>query len=440
MKEKLTLKKDIKVILFLLLLITITIYIFLQNNVTNRNFDNVSTDEPKINYEITDTFESDSDIIEKIFANGMNQEDYKKIFENESINMNNTGEYEKIDYDFENIMHYSDFEKYLNELSKVDIINLYKIGSSVDNRNIYNIEIGKGDKVLLIDSNIHSAEVANTPILIKFLIDLTNKYVSGDKETIDILNRVKIAAIPCVNPDGYEVFNFGIESINNKELWIYKNKNDVDTNNFKYNANGVDLNRNFPTQSGGLYYKDKDLISSVSLSKTTKKYTYFGGETLGSEPETRAVMYQMLTHYKKAYAYINIHNQGRVIYSGKPNLSDEYNDITISLCNRIGDITKYRVHGLEREEVGEGNDGTASDFMAELANGFVFSTKTGRLSTSSYKNNNCTLKYSVPAIVVETTRDYHRDPKYFKEEYYDHGVKEMLFDLLNYGISLQNNN
>ena len=95
------------------------------------------------------------------------------------------------------------------------------------------------------------------------------------------------------------------------------------------------------------------------------------------------------------------------------------------------DISK--VHDLDREEVGEGNDGTASDFMAELANGFIFSSKTGRLSTNKYKDNNAALKYSVPAIVLETMNDNYKDPNKYKEEYYDRGLKKMFYDLLEYG-------
>jgi g-D-glutamyl-meso-diaminopimelate peptidase len=420
-------KKYIKILLFIIILIIVSILIL-----NNQKVENNIVQTPKTEYEITNVSESDTDVINTIFADGMNVEDYKSLYNNIPIKIDISGEYIPLEYDFEKVLHYSEIEEYINDLSKSTIVNSYIIGKSVDNRNIYNVEVGNGKKVLMIDSNIHAAEGANTPMLLKFLIDIVNQYNSGNEKIIKLLNDVKIAAILCINPDGYEVFNFGIESINNKELWIYQNKDSVNINNFKYNANGVDLNRNFPTQNAGLYYKSEELISSVSLTRTTKKLSYFGGEVLGSEPETKAVMYQILTHYKDAYAYINLHNQGRVIYSGKPNLSNEYNENTINMCNKIGEITGYKVHGLSREEVGEGNDGTASDFVAELANGFVFSTKTGRLSSSKYIDNNCSLKYNVPAIVVETTKDYHRDPKYFKDEYYNHGVKEALFSLLEY--------
>ena len=418
------LKKKFKVTVVIILLVVLAIMIFNKKEIPIKR---------TINYEITDNEESDKDVVADVFAKGMETSDYKKVLDFTPTKLKTNGKYKMQEFEFEKVLHYEEIENYIKEMSKSNIVNVYVIGKTHDNRNIYNVEIGSGNKVLMLDANMHAAESANAPILTKFLIDILNDYENNDKRVVELLKAVKIAAIPCINPDGYEVYNFGFDSIRNKDLWIYQNKESVSANHFKYNANGVDLNRNYPTQSAGLYHNDKNLISSVSLDKTTKRYTYFGGYVLGSEPETRAVMYQMLTHYKTAYAYINIHSQGRVIYSGKPNLSDEYNQITIDLCKRMGKILNYKVHGLDREEVGEGNDGTASDFMAELANGFIFSTKTGRLSTNKYKDNNAILKYSVPAIVLETMNDNYKDPNKYKDEYYNRGLKKMFYDLLEYG-------
>ncbi|MBQ6285215.1 MAG: hypothetical protein IJK67_02760 [Bacilli bacterium] len=412
-------------ILFISLIIFILVIIVI--------FNSCEKEETKvIENDIVNTSEIDTDVINTIFADGMNTKDYKNILNYIPTKLISGVNYNKINYEFEKTLHYNDIEALINEMNKSDIVNVYIIGKSHDNRNIYDVEIGKGDKILMLDANMHAAESANAPILTKFLIDILNDYENNDNEVVELLNKVKIVAIPCINPDGYEIYNFGVDYLNNKKLWIYQDKDNVFFDHFKYNANGVDLNRNFPTQNAGLYYNEYKLISSVSLSKTTQRHTYFGGNTLGSEPEVRAVMYQILSHYKDTYAYVNIHSQGRVIYSGKPNLSDEYNNLTIELCNRMSTFNKYKVHGLDREEIGEGNDGTASDFMAELVNGFIFSSKTGRLSSNSYKNNNSSLKYHAPAVVLETMNDNYKDPSKYKDEYYNHGLKEMFYDLVRY--------
>ena len=252
--KKRKLKKEVKIILLLLLIIFI-IVLFYKNDYVKEALNTVTN-----KYEITNTSEIDKYIINTVFADGMDVKDYKKILDYKPTKLKKSGKYKKIDFDFEKILHYSEVEEYIKDMNKSDIVNTYIIGKTHDNRNIYNIEIGKGDKILLLDANIHSAESANTSILTKFLIDILNDYESNDKRVIELLNSVKIASIPCINPDGYEIYNFGFDEINNKDLWIYKNKDSVSVNHFKYNANGVDLNRNFPTQNAGLYYNDKELL------------------------------------------------------------------------------------------------------------------------------------------------------------------------------------
>ena len=382
-------------------------------------------------YEITNSSESDSDIVEKVFMKGMDLEEYKSIFDKEPNYLKKNGSYEKITYDFDKKLHYSQLEELYINMNNSDIAKVEVIGSSVDGRDIYGIEIGKGKDVLFLDANIHAAEVSTTLVLTKFLGDILNDYDNNDKTIVEKLNNVKIVAIPCLNPDGYEVYNFGIESINNKNLWIYQNKSSINFANIKSNANGVDLNRNFPTQNVGMYYKGNELISNTSLVKTTKSGKYYNGESAGSEPEIKAAMYFMLKHYKNTYAYINLHSQGRVLYAGKPNLSDEFNKITSSFAKKVSSINGYKVHGLSSEEVGEGNDGSATDFMAELANGFIFSSKTLRLSTDKYKDNSCELKYKYPVITMEITNKWTSEPSVFKEEYYDKKLKKVMYELLN---------
>ena len=422
--------------LFLLIVIVLISILFIKclfsgKNDSNNDSDNSNNDKINYNDFITNNIESDhSTAIDTIFADGINIDNYKSILNQKPNYLKKSGKYSYIDYNFENKLHYSEIENIIFNLNKSDIVNVDVIGNSVDNRKIYGVEIGKGNKVLYLDANVHAAEIANTLILIKFISEIVNSYENNDKDIINILNNIKLAIIPCMNPDGYEVYNFGVDSLNNKELWWYKNSDNVDFENIKSNANGVDLNRNFPVQNAGMYFKGKKLLYNVSLEKTFSKTAYYGGTELGSEPETKAAMYFMLKHFKNTYAYINLHSQGRVIYAGKPNLSDKFNKITNKFAKDIAKINNYVVYGLSSEEVGEGNDGSVTDFMAELANGFVMSSKTDRLSTDKHINNSATLKYSYPVITIETIRTYTRNPEYFKDEYYNYGIKDALYMLL----------
>lgn len=427
MAKRRKLKKNVKrVMLLLFLLIVVLFYL----NFKKHSRDLSEQDVTSLLYSIVDNAESDSNVVNKTFAKGMSSDSFNQVLKYQADKITSKEEYEKINYNFNKKLCYKDVEYYLNKINNSDIVDLYVIGHSVDNRNIYGLEIGNGSKVIFLDANIHAAETANTHILIQFMSEVVNMYESGNSDVKNALNEFKLVVMPCINPDGYEIFTNGIESISNKELWVYKNKNKINFKNLKSNANGVDINRNFPTQNAGLYYKSKELLYNVSLEKNTGNQAYFGGYSLGSEPETKAAMYFMLKHYRSVVTYINLHSQGRVIYSGKPNLSNEFNNLSRKFASKISNINKYIVYGIESEEVGEGNDGSATDFMSEIAHEMPFSSKTGRLSSNKYIDPKVDYIVKYPVITLETIKTYTKNTEIFKDEYYNYGLRKVLFSLI----------
>lgn len=94
-----------------------------------------------------------------------------------------------------------------------------------------------GNKTILIIGVFHGEEPQG-----KFLID---EYLSTSAE-----NKNNLLFIPCLNPDGMAI-------------------------NKRQNANGIDLNRNFPTKN---------------WAKVDKTSEYYGGENFASEIETKFVM------------------------------------------------------------------------------------------------------------------------------------------------------
>ena len=427
MAKRRKLKKNVKrAMLLLFLLIVVLFYL----NFKKHSRDLSEQDVTSLLYSIVDNAESDSNVVNKMFAKGMSSDSFNQVLKYQADKITSKEEYEKINYNFNKKLCYKDVEYYLNKINNSDIVDLYVIGHSIDNRNIYGLEIGNGSKVIFLDANIHAAETANTHILIQFMSEVVNMYESGNSDVKNALNEFKLVVMPCINPDGYEIFTNGIESISNKELWVYKNKNKINFKNLKSNANGVDINRNFPTQNAGLYYKSKELLYNVSLEKNTGNQAYFGGYNLGSEPETKAAMYFMLKHYRSVVTYINLHSQGRVIYSGKPNLSNEFNNLSRKFASKISNINKYIVYGIESEEVGEGNDGSATDFMSEIAHEMPFSSKTGRLSSNKYIDPKVDYIVKYPVITLETIKTYTKNTEIFKDEYYNYGLRKVLFSLI----------
>ncbi len=433
-KSKIRIDRLIKLILVLIIFIFL-IYICIskifskpksteKKQSSNINEVNDKEETKKINVEATNTKEQNSEVVEEYFVKGMSLEDYKNVLTRKTSYLKSEGKYEQITYNFEKEYHYSYFEEIFNKLNKSNIVKVEVIGKSVDNRNLYAIEIGSGREVTIFESGIHSGESASPLFITKFMIDLVNKYENGDEDTINLLKTNKIVVLPFANPDGYEVSFFGKDALNNKDLFLSKYDDD-DLLIIKSNANGVDLNRNFPSQTSGLYYNNYDLHYTVSKSQTSNVRRYFPGTTLGSEPETRAIMYLQNKWIDKLKTYVALHSAGRVIYNGKPYLSDEYNNTSHSVASIVGNITGYTVLSKDDEDSGEGNDGTSSEYMAESLSGFKFSTENGRLSSDYYAKYYNDMKYhNTAVIVIESLEKYTINLDTIKDEYYDYDLEK----------------
>lgn len=152
---------------------------------------------------------------------------------------------------------------------------------TVQNREAELIEIpSNGDgKTVLIIGVFHGDEPQGEFLIRKFL------------ETRKNLCKNRTLIIPCLNPDG-------------KALGT------------RQNANGIDLNRNFPT-------KNRKIIEDKQ---------YFGGETAASEVETRFIT-DILEEYKPDFI-LSLHAPYRVVnYDGN---AEKY-------AKRISEITGYPV-------------------------------------------------------------------------------------------------
>lgn len=426
-------------LLFLIIfnLIIIVGIIFIISHIKNKN-DSKGNDTEIENIQqvskytalITDTEEKNKEQVKEYFADGMSVDDYKNTIERIDNYIDISGAYENINYDFEKHYHYFELEEIYKKLAKSSIVKLELLGESVDGRNIYSLEIGSGEEVTMFEAGIHASEIASPLFITKFMIDLVNKYENHDKETEEFLKKYKIVVLPVANPDGYEITIFGGKYANDQDLFLAKASFEQ-LDYLKCNANGIDINRNFPSQTSGLYYKEYELHDSVSLEKNYEFDAFYPGETLASEPETRAIIYWQNKWLPYLKSYVALHSAGQSVFNGKPYLSDEYNSNSKMCAEIVGDITNYTVLDKEDEEAGEGNDGTATEYMAETLSGFTFSSKTGRLSTNYYKKYYDELKYeNTCVIVIESLKEYTNNLKKIKKEYYNHNLEKAYMALI----------
>ncbi len=105
-------------------------------------------------------------------------------------------------------------EKLVNKCS--ESVDVYSAGTSTKGKPITYTKLGNGSNVTLLFASIHGSERAGTPIL--------NRFKNYLMENCELLDGKTVIIIPVANPDGF-------------------------AKKTRYNANGIDLNRNFPADN-----------------------------------------------------------------------------------------------------------------------------------------------------------------------------------------------
>ncbi|WP_087563053.1 M14 metallopeptidase family protein [Polaribacter sp. SA4-10] len=96
---------------------------------------------------------------------------------------------------------YSDIEKLFSKYEAT--FKVSQIGSSEENRPIFQLKIGNGKKKILIWSQMHGNESTGT----KAVFDLFNCFLnSSEKEFSQILETCTLVFIPMLNPDGAQAY------------------------------------------------------------------------------------------------------------------------------------------------------------------------------------------------------------------------------------------
>ncbi|XP_068726921.1 carboxypeptidase D-like [Montipora capricornis] len=119
------------------------------------------------------------------------------------------------------------------------IARLYDIGTSVQNRKLWVMEIsnnpGKhepGEPEFKYVANMHGDEAIGREMLLHLIKYLCKNY-GVNRRVTNIIDTTRIHILPSMNPDGYEM-----AATYSDDRW----------KSSRTNANGVDLNRNFPDQ------------------------------------------------------------------------------------------------------------------------------------------------------------------------------------------------
>ncbi len=135
---------------------------------------------------------------------------------------------------------YSTYVEMMNQFA-IDYPNLCtveSIGTSVDNRELLvakisdNVSIEEAEPKFFYSGQMHGDEIVCSILFLRLIDYLLSNY-GTDQEITDIVNNTQIFINPLSNPDG-----------------LYTDNDNTINGATRYNANGVDLNRNFPAPTG----------------------------------------------------------------------------------------------------------------------------------------------------------------------------------------------
>ncbi|KAB0393977.1 hypothetical protein E2I00_009421 [Balaenoptera physalus] len=133
------------------------------------------------------------------------------------------------------------------------VTRVYSIGRSVKGRHLYVLEFSDYPGIheplepeVKYVGNMHGNEVLGRELLLQLSEFLCEEFRNRNQRIVRLVEGTRIHILPSMNPDGYEV----AAAAQDRDISGYL----VGRNN----ANGVDLNRNFPDLNTYIYYNEKN--------------------------------------------------------------------------------------------------------------------------------------------------------------------------------------
>jgi len=133
-----------------------------------------------------------------------------------------------------------------------DLVDVYSIGKTPYNRDIYLVKLGYGKANAFYNGSHHAREWITTTLNMKMIDTYASAYYSnssfGGYNVKDLLQKATIWFVPMVNPDGVTLQQVGLDAFPSSihDNLVRMNEGSKNFKRWKANAQGIDLNRQYP--------------------------------------------------------------------------------------------------------------------------------------------------------------------------------------------------
>lgn len=240
------------------------------------------------------------------------------------------------------------------------ILQCVTIGKSHDNRDIFLLKLGLGQNYMVCCAGVHARETINPVVLLKIIEYYADLYMNYKQQRLNLRRKLKtpsfnleaeynqllygaciyellqtftILFVPLLNPDGYMIALEGYDVIRDEQLKEKCISMNLPYAQWKFNARGVDINRNFPS----ILWKPKDLTDYPA-----------------SENETKALISVFQEYESKGF--LDLHSRGKSIYYYRSVMTDSYNKKQLEIARHLQKITNYELVP-PHEEIDTGDSG-----------------------------------------------------------------------------------
>lgn len=227
-----------------------------------------------------------------------------------------------------------------------DLIQVKSIGTTTFGREIKAVKLGKGEASILIDGSQHAREWMGTNLILYMIDRYAYAYEHNmkydDYIVRDVLDNCSIWFVPMVNPDGVTLQQVGLNAFPESyhDNLIIMNGGIDNFKHWKANAEGIDINRQYPAMWTGI--------------RNSPKYPMFKNYK-GSEPAETAEAQSMIrfTYESDPEITLSYHSSGEVLYWNFHN-TPEHLARDKEMADTISSMTGYSQVAPEKDPSGGG--------------------------------------------------------------------------------------